>query len=108
MPETMRTPPTIRDLARAALGPHALRKEIIAALGNRVTWSAVKHWHKGRRKPPQWAVDLLLSKATDPAAIARQITLQADPDAHAAKVRHAVRAYWARRARERDAQKKRG
>lgn len=97
--------PTIRDLARAVLPPPVLRRDILAALNNRVGWSAIQHWEKGRRRVPQWAIDALLSRAAAPAQIAAQLSTNKNRRAELAAQ---SRAYWARRARERDAQKEKG
>ncbi len=51
--------PTKFDAAIRALFPSGRRQEIIDALDNRATWSAICHWRKGRRGPPQWVIDRL-------------------------------------------------
>ena len=38
------------------------RAAMIRALDNSATWGQIKHWRAGRRRPPQWAIDLLASK----------------------------------------------
>ena len=54
------TPPM--DRAIRVLAPSGSRREILALFDTRVTWSAIKHWRRGRAKPPQWAVDYLQSR----------------------------------------------
>lgn len=36
------------------------RKSLAALFGYRASLSAIKHWCRGRRRPPQWAIDTLL------------------------------------------------
>jgi hypothetical protein len=47
------------DRALRRLVPNGSRKAILALFDNRVTWSAIRHWRKGRALPPQWAVNCL-------------------------------------------------
>jgi hypothetical protein len=54
-PISYATPPMDRVIR--VLVPSGSRREIRALFGDRVSWSAIKHWRKGRTKPPQWAVD---------------------------------------------------
>lgn len=42
------------DAALRLLVPDGDHKSILALLDNRVTWSAVKHWRKGRNAIPEW------------------------------------------------------
>ena len=55
------TPPM--DRAIRGLVPSGSRRAILALFDNRATWSAIRHWRKGRAKPPQWAVDILKARA---------------------------------------------
>jgi hypothetical protein len=50
------------DRAIRALVPSGRRREILELFGNRVTWGAIRHWRKGRYKPPQWAIDRLRTR----------------------------------------------
>lgn len=54
------------DRAIKALVPSGRRREILALFGNRVSWSAIRHWRKGRAKPPQWVVDQLQQRYAAP------------------------------------------
>ena|ERR1700676_3962355 len=51
------TPPIAHAIR--ILAPSGTHKEILALFRNQVGWSTIHHWLKGRRKPPQWAVDCL-------------------------------------------------
>lgn len=51
--------PQLFDAACRAISGR--RRTILAVLDNRVTWGAVKHWRKGRRRAPQWALQAVLS-----------------------------------------------
>ena len=44
------------------------RKAILAFFENRYTWGAVKHWAKGRRQAPQWAIDRIIAELRKTAA----------------------------------------
>jgi hypothetical protein len=44
------------SLVRGAV-PNGSRRAILARLNNQVTWGAVCHWRKGRRKPPAWVIE---------------------------------------------------
>lgn len=64
-----RVPRTNFDLALHALTGTSYRLKrdgrraaMRAALDNCATWGQIKHWRAGRRRPPQWAIDLLNRK----------------------------------------------
>src|ERR1700722_5634373 len=46
-----------------AFAPSGSHREVLALFHNRVTWSAIQHWRKGRRHVPQWAIDCLMQRA---------------------------------------------
>jgi hypothetical protein len=39
--------------------PSGRRADILALFDNKVTWGSVKHWRKGRRNVPMWAIECL-------------------------------------------------
>lgn len=59
-PGTRASPPIVAAIR--VLAPSGSRRDIRALFGNRVHWPCIHHWLKGRRKPPQWAVDCLLAR----------------------------------------------
>jgi len=50
-------PPAIRGYAR--------RKTMRAWFDNRVSWQAIQHWLKGRRRPPAWAREILQARVNE-------------------------------------------
>ena len=42
--------------------PSGKREDIRALFLNRVSWPAIDHWRKGRRGPPQWAIDCVAAR----------------------------------------------
>lgn len=38
------------------------RRRMVTALNNRASWETIRHWRRGTRPAPQWAVELLDSK----------------------------------------------
>ena len=38
------------------------RFAMVRALESRATWSQIREWKRGRRRAPQWAIDLLREK----------------------------------------------
>ena len=60
VPEAKRIHPFAQAI-RAAV-PSGRRADIRALFHNRVTWPAIDHWRKGRRGPPQWAIECVEAK----------------------------------------------
>jgi hypothetical protein len=60
--ENMRTGEIVEHAIRV-FAPSGSRADILALFQNRASFSAIQHWRKGRREPPQWAVDLLQTRA---------------------------------------------
>lgn len=60
-------------LALLALRPHpgldgtrdGRRALMRRALDNQASWDSIRHWRRGTRPAPQWAVDLLNKKLTE-------------------------------------------
>ena len=60
-------------LALLALRPHngldgstdGRRAAMRHALDNRASWPSIRHWRRGTRQAPQWAVDLINRKIAD-------------------------------------------
>jgi len=77
-PAETRTTPPIDQLIRN-LVPSGRHRDILNLLDNRVTWSAVKHWRKGRRGTPRWVVERFQ------ALIAPALELQPGPGIEAGK-----------------------
>lgn len=55
-----------------ALQPGATGKAIAALLDHRAERTRALHWRAGRRGPPQWAIDLLVTKLERKAADQRE------------------------------------
>lgn len=57
------------EIALRAVAPGRSHREIVRdLLGNRASKSALKHWRKGRRAPPQWVCDIIQGEARKQAA----------------------------------------
>ncbi len=52
-------PLTPIDVAIKRLVPCGTRRKILALFEHRCSWSAIKHWRKGRHAPPRWAKELI-------------------------------------------------
>ena len=78
------------------------REDILAALGHRVTYTAIRNWLYGKRRPPAWAYDL-----ADAQVVALRARLAAAPraithDERAEVSRRSLRTYRIKRARKLD------
>ena len=54
-------PPLITDMIRA-LVPSGKHADIMALFEYRTTFGTIKGWRKGRRRAPQWAIDLCVRR----------------------------------------------
>ena len=52
-------PHEIFDQAVRLACPDGTHKSLLALFENRVTIRAIRHWRKGRRRPPEWAKERL-------------------------------------------------
>lgn len=91
----------VQLLAIAAPGLSSIK--VAKLLGNKCSHALVRHWRYGRRKPPQWAIDRLYLLAMQRI---QRLTSNIDPGiARAILGTQNLKAFMARRARERDAKK---
>lgn len=69
--------------------PGATGKDLVELFAGRAERTRALHWRAGRRRPPQWAIDILQARLADQLqerASALEVAKQAQPAIHVGRI----------------------